>query len=178
MVELSRRLLAADAAEHAGDLGHDLIGGGPQYLVRQRLAVEFGEVNRRPGRDFASENVRRVFDASGPYRDVMRHANVPPSFVVVQRINLGLFFQTTAIFLFVFVVQLLISGIHESSEQRYFGSLSGAIHDATEAWGPDSAFGHLLTYLLVILPVAWLLVRGLTSSFKAPKSVPQHSSAR
>ena len=99
-----------------------------------------------------------------------------------HRLNLGLFFQTTAIFLFVFVVQLLISGVHETSEQGYLGPFSNAIHDATEAWGPDSAFGHLLTYLLVILPLAWLLVRGRMSSFKAQKtsssSVPQHSSAR
>jgi len=100
-----------------------------------------------------------------------------------HRLNLGLFFQTTAIFLFVFVVQLLISGVHETSEQGYL-PFSDAIHSATEAWGPDSAFGHLLTYLLVILPVAWLLVRGLTSSFTHQKppstssSVPQHSSAR
>lgn len=41
--------------------------------------------------EFATENVRRVFDATGPYREVMRHANVPPEFVIVQRINLGLF---------------------------------------------------------------------------------------
>jgi high-affinity iron transporter len=95
-----------------------------------------------------------------------------------HRLNLGLFFQTTAIFLFVFVVQLLISGVHETSEQHYLGPFSNAIHDATEAWGPDSPFGHLLTYLLVILPVSWLVLRGLTSSFKAPKSVPQHSSVR
>jgi len=93
-----------------------------------------------------------------------------------HRLNLGLFFQTTAIFLFVFVVQLLISGIHETSEQGYL-PFSAAIHDATEAWGPDSTFGHLLTYLLVILPAGWLLVKGLTSSFRAsppsaPKSTP------
>jgi len=43
------------------------------------------------GGEFASETVRRFFDATGPYRDVMRHTNVPPGFVVVQRINLGLF---------------------------------------------------------------------------------------
>lgn len=43
------------------------------------------------GGEFASETVRRFFDATGPYRDVMRHTNVPPDFVVVQRINLGLF---------------------------------------------------------------------------------------
>src|SRR5262249_25903366 len=36
-----------------------------------------------------------------------------------HRVNLGLFFQVTAIFLFVFVVQLFIQGIHEMSEQGY-----------------------------------------------------------
>jgi predicted unusual protein kinase regulating ubiquinone biosynthesis (AarF/ABC1/UbiB family) len=41
--------------------------------------------------EMASENVRRVFDATGPFRDVMKHANVPREFVIVQRINLGLF---------------------------------------------------------------------------------------
>ncbi len=41
--------------------------------------------------EFASETVRRFFDVKGPYGEVMRHANVPPAFVVVQRVNLGLF---------------------------------------------------------------------------------------
>jgi len=96
-----------------------------------------------------------------------------------HRLNLGLFFQTTAIFLFVFVMQLLIQGVHETSEQGYL-PFSNAIHEATEAWGPDSGFGHLLTYLLVILPLGWLVFKGLASSFKTRKgpSVPQHSSAR
>jgi hypothetical protein len=76
-------------------------------------------------------------------------------------------------------VQLLISGIHETSEQGYL-PFSTAIHGATEAWGPDSGFGHLLTYLLVLLPLAWLLVKGMTSSFTAtkPPNLPHHSSAR
>jgi predicted unusual protein kinase regulating ubiquinone biosynthesis (AarF/ABC1/UbiB family) len=54
---------------------------------------EYLQADRRStiGHEFASENVRRVFDASGPHREVMRNANVPRSFVVVQRINLGLF---------------------------------------------------------------------------------------
>jgi high-affinity iron transporter len=99
-----------------------------------------------------------------------------------HRLNLGLFFQVTAIFLFVFVVQLFIKGIHETSEQGFL-PYSEAIHAATEPWGPDSVFGHVLTYLLVILPAGWLLLRGLTSSIRAPKPpepprVPQHSSAR
>ena len=41
--------------------------------------------------DYASETVRHMFDAAGPFGPVMRAANVPPSFVVVQRINLGLY---------------------------------------------------------------------------------------
>ncbi|MBI2709869.1 MAG: AarF/ABC1/UbiB kinase family protein [Actinobacteria bacterium] len=40
--------------------------------------------------DYASESVRRIFDASGPYGPIMKAANVPPSFVIIQRINLGL----------------------------------------------------------------------------------------
>ena len=74
-----------------------------------------------------------------------------------HRVNLGLFFQVTAIFLFVFVVQLFIQSIHEMSEQGYL-PYSDFIHAATESWGPDSVFGHMLTYLLVILPLGWLLV--------------------
>src|SRR5438093_670840 len=69
-----------------------------------------------------------------------------------RRVNVSLFLQMTAIFLFVFVVQLFIKGIHEMSEQQYL-PFSAPIHAATESWGPDSAFGHLLTYLLVILPL-------------------------
>jgi high-affinity iron transporter len=76
-----------------------------------------------------------------------------------HRVNLVLFLQTTAIFLFVFVIQLFIQGIHEMSEQSYL-PYSQFIHDATEAWGPDSTFGHLLTYLMVLLPAAWLAIKG------------------
>ncbi|MGH9273568.1 MAG: ABC1 kinase family protein, partial [Acidimicrobiales bacterium] len=41
--------------------------------------------------DYASETVRRFFDANGPYGPIMKSANVPPSFVIIQRINLGLY---------------------------------------------------------------------------------------
>jgi len=41
--------------------------------------------------EYASETVRRFFDASGPYGPIMKAANVPPSFVILQRINLGLY---------------------------------------------------------------------------------------
>jgi len=71
------------------------------------------------------------------------------------RVNLSLFFQATAIFLFVFVVQLVIFGLHEMSEQNYL-PFSAAIHEASEPWGPESTFGHVLTYAMVVLPMLWL----------------------
>jgi high-affinity iron transporter len=100
-----------------------------------------------------------------------------------QRINLSLFFQATAIFLFVFVVQLLIRSAHEMAEQGLL-PYSAIVHDRTESWGPDSPFGHLLTYLLVILPVGWLLMKSLFSRgpvFRPAPSLPdapaRHSAA-
>ena len=80
-----------------------------------------------------------------------------------HRVNLALFFQVTAIFLFVFVVQLVIQGVHEMAEQSYL-PYSALIHQRTEAWGPDSAFGHFLSYLLVILPLGWLGVKAVFST--------------
>ena len=40
--------------------------------------------------EYASETVRRMFDLSSPYAHVAKSSNVPPAFVVTQRINLGL----------------------------------------------------------------------------------------
>ena len=91
--------------------------------------------------------------------------------------NLGLFFQVTAIFLFVFVVQLLIAGVHEMSEQNMMGSLSAPVHEATESWGPDSTFGHALTYSLVVLPALWLLVKGRAGG-PAKSGSPHTATAR
>jgi high-affinity iron transporter len=96
---------------------------------------------------------------------------------VGHRVNLALFFQVTAIFLFVFVVQLCIRGIHEMSEQNFL-PFSAIIHERTEAWGPDSSFGHMLTYLLVILPASWLIVSTkILKRGARPKSVLSQSSA-
>ena len=74
-----------------------------------------------------------------------------------HRVNLARFFQVTAVFLFVFVIQLLIYGFHELSEANIFPG-SQAWHDATEPYGPDGVYGQYLTYLLVILPIGWLAV--------------------
>ncbi len=53
------------------------------------LIQEDGMVTIEP--EYASETVRRFFDQRGPYGEIMRASNLPPEFVIIQRINLGLF---------------------------------------------------------------------------------------
>src|SRR5215831_13195896 len=74
-----------------------------------------------------------------------------------HRVNLARFFQVTAIFLLVFVAQLLIYGFHELAEANVLPN-SEVLHGATEPYGPDGIYGHYLTYMLVALPLAWLAV--------------------
>ena len=74
-----------------------------------------------------------------------------------HRVNLARFFQVTAVFLLVFVVQLLIYGFHELAEANIFPN-SQPLHDATEPYGPDGIYGQYLSYLLVLLPLTWLAV--------------------
>ena len=74
--------------------------------------------------------------------------------------NLALFFQVTAVFLAVFVVQLLIYGFHELTEANLFPD-SEALHWATEPYGPDGIYGQDLSYSLVLLPMGWLTVSAL-----------------
>jgi len=82
-----------------------------------------------------------------------------------HRVNLGLFFQVTAVFLLIFVVQLFIYGFHELAEANVFPN-SAALHEATEPYGPDGIYGHYLTYLLVVMPMAWLAFSSIFSKAK------------
>src|SRR5262245_34067417 len=77
-----------------------------------------------------------------------------------HRVNLALFFQVTAVFLLVFVVQLLIYGFHELTEANIF-PYSEPLHWATEPYGPDGRYGQYLSYLLLILPLGWLALSPL-----------------
>ncbi len=90
-----------------------------------------------------------------------------------HRVNLALFFQVTAIFLLVFVAQLLIYGFHELTEANLFPG-SEALHWATEPYGPDGVYGQYLTYMLVAVPLGWLLFAMLAGARRAPAraSVP------
>jgi high-affinity iron transporter len=84
-----------------------------------------------------------------------------------HRVNLARFFQVTALFLLVFVVQLVIYGFHELAEAHVLPN-SEALHWATEPYGPDGAYGQYLTYLLVALPLGWLAFSSLFG--KGPRS--------
>jgi len=82
-----------------------------------------------------------------------------------HRVNLALFFQVTAVFLAVFVVQLAIYGLHELTEANLWAG-SETLHWATEPYGPDGRYGQFLSYMLLALPVGWLAFAALFGSKK------------
>jgi high-affinity iron transporter len=74
-----------------------------------------------------------------------------------HRINLGLFFQVTSIFLVLFAVQLLIYAFHEATEASVLPIDNQYWHIATEPYGPEGVYGAILTYALVLLPALWIV---------------------
>ncbi|MGH9329741.1 MAG: FTR1 family iron permease [Vicinamibacterales bacterium] len=87
-----------------------------------------------------------------------------------HRVNLARFFQVTAVFLMVFVVQLLVYGFHELTEANIF-PYSEPLHWATEPYGPDGRYGQYFTYLLVVLPLGWLAISSLIPGRRRGTSV-------
>jgi high-affinity iron transporter len=80
-----------------------------------------------------------------------------------HRVNLPRFLQVTAVFLLLFVVQLLIYGFHELTEAGVLPIDNGYWHLVTEPYGPEGAYGQWLSYGLVLIPLGWLVwttVRG------------------
>lgn len=73
-----------------------------------------------------------------------------------QRVNLGRFFQVTAIFLGLFVVQLALYAFHEFSEAGVLPLDNAYWHIATEPYGPEGEYGAWLSYGLVLVPLGWL----------------------
>ncbi|HVL68861.1 MAG TPA: FTR1 family protein [Vicinamibacterales bacterium] len=93
-----------------------------------------------------------------------------------HRVNLSRFFQVTAIFLFVFVFQLLIYGFHELTEANVL-PLDEWWHDATEPYGPDGIYGQYLTYLMVLLPLGWLAISSWKSGGEAASPAQRSQAA-
>lgn len=90
-----------------------------------------------------------------------------------HRVNLSLFFQVTAVFLAIFVVQLFIYGFHELTEANLFAG-SQVLHEATEPYGPDGVYGQYLTYMLVAVPMAWLVFAALFGGRSKPSAPQPH----
>ncbi len=63
--------------------------------------------------------------------------------------------NVSSVFLLIFLIQLVLYGVHELSEARILPA-SQAVHDATEILGPDGIIGHVLAYALAIVPTLWL----------------------
>ena len=61
---------------------------------------------------------------------------------------MGAILKVTALFLGLFLVQLLVYGVHELAESGVIQG-SQAFHDATELFGPDGRIGHALSYSLL-----------------------------
>jgi high-affinity iron transporter len=82
-------------------------------------------------------------------------------------LNLKLFFQVTAIFLMLFVAQVLIYSFHELTET---GLLPGseALHLATESYGPDGLYGRWISPATVGFCAAWMLWALLKDKFFTP----------
>ena len=70
-------------------------------------------------------------------------------------VDLKAILNVSAVFLAIFLVQLILYGVHELAEAQLFPA-SQAIHDATEILGPDGVIGHLLAYALAVIPTLWL----------------------
>ena len=70
-------------APFTDDEVEDYFGHFYDFVLRDEVATITSE--------YASETVRRFFDTGGPYGPIMKAANVPPAFVIIQRINLGLY---------------------------------------------------------------------------------------
>src|SRR6267143_284998 len=86
-----------------------------------------------------------------------------------QLVNLALFFKVTSVFLVLFALQLVIYSFHEATEANLLPLDNAYWHLATEPYGPEGQYGALLTYLLVLVPAAWLMFAGLKTRFAAAR---------
>jgi high-affinity iron transporter len=73
-----------------------------------------------------------------------------------RRLNMTALLKVTALFLGLFLMQLLVYGVHELAESGVIQG-SQAFHDATEAFGPDGRIGHVISYSLIAAPLLYLL---------------------
>jgi len=101
---------------------------------------------------------------------------------VARRLDLAIVLKVTALFLALFLVQLLVYGVHELAESGVIHG-SQSFHDATEVFGPDGSIGHVLSYSLVAAPLFYLFLerrkrRGHPTALAHPSSASEPRATR
>ncbi len=79
-------------------------------------------------------------------------------------INIKLFFQVTAVFLMLFVVQIIFNSLHEFSEAGLLPQ-SEAFHAATEPYSADGYYGKWFSFGLVAICAVWLISASIKERF-------------
>jgi high-affinity iron transporter len=91
------------------------------------------------------------------------------------RLQIALVLRVTAIFLVLFLVQLLIYGLHELAESGIVpGDRITAFHNATERLGPQGDIGQWFTFSLAGAPLLYLVLDRLrpSRSHQPPAKAP------
>jgi high-affinity iron transporter len=76
---------------------------------------------------------------------------------LARKLNLGIVLKVTALFLGLFLFQLMVYGVHEIAESGWIHG-SQAFHDATEVFGPDGWIGHIISYSLLAAPLVYVFL--------------------
>jgi len=80
-------------------------------------------------------------------------------------INVRRFFQVTAIFLMLFMVQIGIYSFHEFSEAGILPN-SAVLHEATESLSPTGIYGSWFSIIAIGLCAIWLAVAYVSDSLR------------
>ena len=87
-----------------------------------------------------------------------------------RAVNLTLFFNATATFMVLFSIQLTIYAFHEFSEAGALPLVDNELwHFWTEPFGPEGEWGVLLSYALVVAPVALIVWTRYAEFFQRAK---------
>jgi len=93
-----------------------------------------------------------------------------------RRINLGRFFQVTAVFMVLFSIQLLTYAFHEFTEAGVIPGIDNEQwHVLTEPYGPEGQYGAWLPYSLVLVPLGFLLFTWGRERVASPRSAPHEA---
>lgn len=87
VAESRRRWTAAGVLNDGGRLSDEVVDEYFSHFFEQVLTDGELEITT----EYASDSLRRYFDLSGPYAEVMKSVTLPSFMVIIQRINLGLY---------------------------------------------------------------------------------------